>query len=169
MIYRRRRFWAGYSKILAIQTGIQYRSVRGNRINATEYELDDSQKERLERVLEEAFAEELTRSQYFEFTEEPGPNVVILKAGLIDVVSHVPEDKYNTKTFIQTIGEATLVIELQDSISGETLLRATERRKAENDIRLERSSSPTNLAEIRRDARRWARSLRESLDALHED
>lgn len=66
-----------------------------------------------------------------------------------------------------TIGATPLVIELQDSMSGEKLVRAAERRKAETSG-LRESNPVGNLSEIKRDAQRWARSLRQSLDELHE-
>ncbi len=161
---------AKYTKILPVQTGVQYRRVHSNRINDTEFELNNKQKKRLEKILQDSFADELQKSQYFTLTDKPGPDVVILKAGLIDVVSNVPEESVGFKeVYIKTIGSATLVIELQDSISEEMLVRATERRTSESSgDDFHRSNPVTNFSKIKRDARRWAKSLREALDELHE-
>ncbi len=160
---------AKYSKILPIDTGVKYRTVRSGLRSATEFEISERQRSRLEEVLREAFSDELRASKYFTFTDKPGPDVVILRAGLIDVVSNVPEEGPGPeRNYIRTIGTATLVIELQDSMSGEVLARATERRTAEPLDDLQLSTRASNLATVRREAKRWARSLREALDELHE-
>jgi hypothetical protein len=71
--------------------------------------------------------------------------------------------------YIKTIGAATLVIELQDSLTGEILVRATERRTSKtSDHEFQESNTVTNFANVKRDAKRWARSLRVALDNLHE-
>ena len=159
---------AQYAKIMLIQTGIQYRPVHSNSANDTEFELSDEKKERLGKILQQSFSDQLQKTQQFSLTDKPGPEVITLKAGLIDVVSNVPEDELNFKrVFIRTIGSATLVIELHDSISGEMLVRATERRSAEvSGGELRRSSAAINFAEIKRDAKRWATSLSKALDEL---
>jgi hypothetical protein len=158
-----------YNKILPIQTGIKYKTIRSNRSYNNEFEINDKKKLMLENTLKDAFEEELKKSEIYNFTNKSGSDVVILKAGLIDVVSNVPADDFEfKKVYIKTIGAATLVIELQDSLSGETLIRATERRISETPgNELQRSYSVTNFAEVKRDAKRWARSLREALDNLH--
>ncbi|MEO1204202.1 MAG: DUF3313 domain-containing protein, partial [Pseudomonadota bacterium] len=67
-------------------------------------------------------------------------------------------------------GEATLVLELRDSLSGETIYRAVDRRRAEtaNGMQMQRSNSVTTWVEVRRLARRWAVRLREGLDSVHD-
>ena len=161
---------AEYNKILPVQTGIQYKTVRSNRSYGNEFELNDKKKQRLEETLQDAFFDELQKSQFFTFTDKPGPGVVILNAGLIDVVSNIPTDDITfKKVYIKTIGAATLVIELQDSLTGEMLVRATERRTSKtSDHELQESNTVTNFANVKRDAKRWARSLRVALDNLHE-
>ena len=160
---------AKYSKILPVDTGVRYRTVQNRGRSATEFEIGERQRSRLEEILREAFSEELRASEHFTFADTPGPDVVVLRAGLIDVVSNVPEEGPGPeRIFISTIGAATLVIELQDSMSGEILARATERRTAEPAGDLQLSTRAGNLATIRREARRWGRSLREALDELHE-
>ncbi len=153
-----------YTKILPIAAGIAYQTPR----NRNDFPLSAAQKQRLQSVLDEVFAAELKQLRGYAYVEEPGPDVLILEAGLIDVVSNVPPERPSRSEFyLSNIGAATLVIELRDSLSGEILVRAIDRRVAEPvGGGLAKSSSATNLAEVRREARRWAVSLRENLEAL---
>ena len=116
------------------------------------------------------FDEELQRSEHFTVTDEPGPDALIIVGGLHDIVSQVPpEDVGRSEVWIRTVGEATLVIELRDSLSNEVVYRAVERRAAENmGNQMIRANTATTWAEVRRWARRWAVRLREGLDSVHQ-
>jgi hypothetical protein len=60
-----------------------------------------------------------------------------------------------------------LVLELKDSMTGETLARATERRQAENTGPIVNDSNRSaNRSLIKRQALRWAISLRAALDKM---
>ena len=57
---------------------------------------------------------------------------------------------------LRSVGEATLIIELRDSLSNEVIYRAVERRAVQNPGgQMMRSNTATNWAEVRRWARRW--------------
>ena len=70
-----------------------------------------------------------------------------------------------------TKGEATLVLELQDSQSGETLARAVDRRAADPlddpGTNVSRVTSVEAWSEVRRVARRWASTVTRRIDQLH--
>jgi hypothetical protein len=70
--------------------------------------------------------------------------------------------------FLSSVGEATLVLEVVDSMSGEVLFRAADRRAAERagGTTPVRSNPATNWSEVRRLARTWGSRLREGLDSL---
>jgi len=72
------------------------------------------------------------------------------------------------EVWLSSVGEATLIIEVIDSMSGEVIFRAAERRAAEpgQGTTGVRSNSVTTWAEVRRLMRRWARTLREGLDSI---
>ena len=99
--------------------------------------------------------------------DEPGPDVLLIRGGLLDVVSYVPpEPMGRTEIFLSRVGEATLVLEIRDSISEAIIARAVDRRAAENVARgFSRSNPVMNRAEVRRMASAWARLLRERLDS----
>ncbi|MCG8591603.1 MAG: DUF3313 domain-containing protein [Proteobacteria bacterium] len=154
---------------------VEYRAVRPHRNigvstgpGRQDYPMDERQKRRLVDIVTEVFRSELERSEHFALTEAPGPRVLSLRASLLDVVSHVPpEPRGRGDVFVRSVGEATLVLELRDSESGEIFARSIDRRSAERMGQLTLSSPPTNAVEVRRAASIWARALRESLDRLH--
>ena len=87
---------------------------------------------------------------------------------MIDIVSAVPPETVGrNRIYLNRVGEATLVLELRDSMSNEILARSADRRGADPAWTIE-SSRVTNLAEVRRLARTWARILVNRLDQIAE-
>ncbi|MGI9272293.1 MAG: DUF3313 family protein [Woeseiaceae bacterium] len=161
-----------YSKVLMQDVGIEYRPGGESRrrsalsTRSSHYEVTTAQKERFESLLREVFLDELAKGDHFELVAEPGPDVLLIRAGLLDVVSFVPPDPLgNADVYLSRVGEATLVLEMRDSVSDAILVRAVDRRAAE-DIggSFTVSNRVTNSAEVRRLARHWATGLRQGLD-----
>lgn len=163
-----------YSKIRLQGVGIEYRPGGESgrtytaRTRASHFEVTEEQRAKLEKELREAFREELAQSKHFKLVEENGPDVLLIRGALLDVVSYVPPEPIGRgDIFLSQIGEATLVLEIRDSITQTTLARAIDRRAAERSSGdLMRSTKVTNRAEVRRLAKAWARQLRTRLDAL---
>ncbi|NIV16961.1 MAG: DUF3313 family protein [Woeseiaceae bacterium] len=161
-----------FSKIMLQSVGIEYRpgGESGRRYtarsSADHYEVTDRQKEAFANIMREAFLEELASSEHFEIVTEAGPDVLLIRGGLLDVVSFVPPEPIGARSsiYLSRVGEATLVIELRDSITETILARAIDRRAAEDALGLQESNRATNTAEVRRLARTWARLLRTRLD-----
>ena len=164
-----------YSKIMLQGVGIEYRPggesgklyrAGGNRVDY--FELTDKQKRKFEEVLREAFLKELGNSEHFTIVDEPGPDVLLIRGGLLDVVSFVPPEQMGRGgIYLSRVGEATLVLEIRDSVSEAIFVRAVDRRAAENTARgFSESNRVTNTAEVRRMVNFWARLLRERLDSL---
>ena len=162
-----------YSKIMLQGVGVEYRPGGESgrtytaRTSADHYEVTGKQKARLEEVMQEAFSEELAKSEHFMLVDENGPDVLLIIGGLLDVVSFVPpEPMGRSEVFLSRVGEATLVLEIRDSITDATLARVVDRRAAEDSSGFTRSNRVTNTSEVRRLANTWARLLRSRLDEL---
>jgi hypothetical protein len=86
-------------------------------------------------------------------------------------VSRVPPQQASRgDIYISRVGEMTLVLQLRDSMSGETLARAAERRAIDPAGRGGMpANSVTTWSEIRRMARRWGSKLRNGLDDFHKE
>jgi len=142
-------------------------SVRRNSNN--EFWMDDKTRAKLVETVTAVFAEELTSVKGFTVTEEKGADTLILIGGLHDIVSRVPPDLVGRgEIYLSSLGEATLVIEARDSLSGETIFRAVDRRAAERMGDMINVNSATTMSEVKRWARRWATRLREGLESIHE-
>lgn len=162
-----------YSKIILQSAGIEYRpggeSGRTfmSRTKADHFEVTGRQKARLLEIVNEKFTEELGKSKRFTLVTEPGPDVLLIRGALLDVVSFVPPEGsmgVRDSVYLSSVGEATLVIELRDSITEAILARAVDRRAAESAFEFRESNRVNNTQEVRRLASAWARLLREQLD-----
>jgi hypothetical protein len=170
----------GYNKIKFEGVGIEFRPVDGPysgkagpssvRISSSnsEFQLDEQTKALVKEEISSAFAEELAQSDKYEVVDEPGPDVLLLRAGLLDVISRVPPTPMGrSSVYLDSVGDATLVLELRDSTSDAILVRAVDRRAAERPKgSLMESTTASNRADVRRLGRRWASIIRGGVEAL---
>lgn len=169
-----------YGGIMLEPVEIQYRAVRDrnlttmSRSDATEFPISDASKQRLVDTVTGIFRDELSKGQGLKLTTRPGPDTLLAKLTLLDVVSRMPpEGAGRTDIYLDEIGSATLVLELKDSLSGETLARAVDRRTADapegpgGPDTLSRVTTVTAWSEVRRVARRWASTATRLIDELH--
>lgn len=164
---------SGYTKIWLVGAGIEYRQVKDRGRMAMHsgsgpYFIDDKSRAKFEKNVTDVFAEEMATTKRFELVDGPGPDVLMVRGGLLDVISYVPPETIGlSEVYLRSVGEATLVLELRDSETGTILARSIERRAAENaGGSLQFSNTVTNSAEARRLIRRWAVQLREALDGF---
>lgn len=168
---------SGYTKIWPVGVGVEYRQVkdRGNtamaRSRGGPYFVDDGARARFENLVGEIFSEELQKLEQYELVDGAGPDVLMVRGGLLDVISYVPPEPIGGRSsiYLSSVGEATLVLELRDSETGTILARSVDRRAAETPgggVSFMASSSVTNAADVKRLIRRWATRLREGLDGF---
>jgi hypothetical protein len=164
-----------YTKVMPGDTRFEFRAVRetsrasSRNSSKSEFYIPEESRQKLIDTVSEVFQEELAKSKFFTMVTEAGPDVLILDGGLLDVVSRVPPQQAGRHDiYISRVGEITLVLQLRDSMSGETLARAAERRSIEPAGRGGMQANPvTTWTEIRRVARRWGSKLRNGLDDFH--
>ena len=166
-----------YTKIMPGGAEFQFRAVQktagrthSGRSNEREFWISDANRQRLIDTVSGVFEEELQSIQHFTITDEPGPDTLVIVGALHDIVSRVPPDVVGRgEIWLSSLGEATLVIQLADSLSGEVIYRAVERRSVQRPGgQMTLSNSATTWGEVRRWARRWAINLREGLDSIHQ-
>jgi hypothetical protein len=164
----------GYTKIILAPAGIAYRKLdpvsRFQADSESEFPVQEENKARFEQILREEFTEELEKLERYEIVTEPGPDVLTIVGGLIDVVSFVPPDLESAKygrggVYLESVGSAVLVVELRDSQSGEVLARAADGRAAESPFAFE-ANSVTVWSEVRRLAQYWANLLVDRLNTF---
>jgi hypothetical protein len=119
-------------------------------------------------LFREVFCERLQANDGYEVVDVIGDDVLLLRPAIVDLDISAPDTRAagRTRTYSASAGAATLYIELFDSVSGEILGRAADRRTARNSAAgLTWSNGVTNTAEARRMFGRWADQLRAFLDA----
>lgn len=167
-----------YTKVIPGGAEFEFRAVKETnqvssmrRSNQSEFWISEENQQRLVDTVTEIFDEELKKSKYFEVVEERGPDALIIIGAMHDIVSRVPPQMVGRgEVFLSSVGEATLIIELRDSLSGETIYRAVDRRNMNSMGQTSgmRANSVTAWSEVRRLASRWATRLVEGLDSIHE-
>jgi hypothetical protein len=163
-----------YTKLMPLPGKFEYRQVRkmsasAARSSSGPYFIDDNARAEFEELVGEVFREELQNIERFEWTDEPGPDVMTIQGALLDIVSFVPPEPIGGRSFVylSSIGEATLVLELRDSETGTILARSVDREAAEPiGMTFTESNRVTNRADVGRLIRFWARRLREGLEGF---
>jgi hypothetical protein len=163
-----------YKKLMIVSQGVSFRKLEPvsdfQARNESQFPVKEENKERLSRELKTAFEAELAKLDRYEIVNQPGPDVLLLVGAVIDVVSNIPPDIDSARfgrggVYLTSIGDATLVIELRDSESGEILARAADRRAAESPFAFE-VNNVTAWTEVRRMASYWASLLRRRLEEI---
>jgi hypothetical protein len=165
-----------YSKIMLGDAQFEFRAVKKTagsmamrRSSSTEFWIDDANRAKLVETVTSAFATELANTKGFTITDKPGPDTLILVGALHDIVSRVPPELIGRgDVYLASLGEATLVLQAMDSLSGETIYRAVDRRNIERMGDVMQANSVTTWSEVRRWAQRWAVRLRQGLESIHD-
>jgi Protein of unknown function (DUF3313) len=101
------------------------------------------------------FTEVFNKAGY-EVVTEPGDDVLRVRSGVIDLYVNAPDTMSagRTRSFTANAGEATLVLELRDSLTNALLGRVLDRRETRGMPGI--SNSVTNLSDYRMLAKQWA-------------
>jgi hypothetical protein len=161
----------GYRKVILEGAGIRYRPVTetnaaGQRSAAVHFPVSAEQKAELEALITEEFDKALDRLTLPEVTE-PGPDVLLVRGFMLDVVSRIPPaDAGSSDYAIDSVGQATFVVELVDSQTGTVLVRALDTRSARTPGKTEQAGAAANRAQARALIARWADLLVDALNDL---
>ena len=143
----------------------QRRGTRGTRISSNDIERI---KARVSELFNSVLIDVLEADDGFEVTSEPGYDVLLIRAAIIDLDVTAPDTSSagRSRTYTADSGAATLYIELYDSVSGQIIGRAIDRQAARNPGGMMRwSNRASNTADARRVFRGWAETLRGFLDS----
>jgi hypothetical protein len=166
--------FAGYDAILVDPVTVSYKSPpqRASASNRSRgnFALSESQMDRLKRSFQEAFEQELEKSEAFQLVTEPGPTALRVSGHIVDLVVDAPPQRGSDRSFIMSAGEMTLILEVRDSLTREPLARLADRRAIRPTQagagRVYYSNPARNWAEVRNRMQHWATLLREGLDHL---
>ena len=104
----------------------------------------------------------------YQVVNENGPDVLGVAVKVVNLYVNAP-DTGAARTYTMTLsaGEMTMLTELRDSESGETLARVVDRREGRQTGLWTISGSVTNTGEAQAIAATWAKILRAGLDKAH--
>jgi hypothetical protein len=97
-----------------------------------------------------------------------GEAVLVLRPAIINLDITAPDvnSPGMQRTYTTEAGEMTLVLELLDGTTGETLVRVVDHEHSRDTVRMQWTNSVTNQADARRILSRWANQLRKGLDRV---
>jgi hypothetical protein len=121
------------------------------------------------KVVYEEFVKQLQTDNGYQVVTEPGPDVLRVKAKIVDLYVNAPDTASagRSRSYTVSAGEMTIFAELYDAQTGELLARVADRRVARGTGRLTLTNSVVNADEARSAAVSWARILRVALDKAH--
>lgn len=136
-----------------------------------EFPLSKAQKSRFQALLASQFDNQLAQLQRLRLVDEAGPDVLRLEIRVQDINATIPPSAVGrvgrAGGFLLAAGEATLVLELYDSRSGEVLARVADVRAVEGAAMLQKEGGAvTTWSEVDELCEQWAIRARERLDRL---
>jgi hypothetical protein len=163
--------WSVYSKINLQEATVAFRrhwQRDQNRYDPWKVKNKDVEKIKsgLAELFHEVFSEELSTNGGYTITEETGDDVMTIKPAIVDLDVYAPDTMTagRSRSFAESAGKMTLKLEIHDSVSGDLLAKASDRREAPRYGHAQWATSVSNTAEARRMLQRWATGLRKRLD-----
>jgi hypothetical protein len=158
-----------YQRIWLVSEGVAYREAPERPYGAsTDAAQEPFKREELETTLILALRQAFFADGAWKLAEAAGPDVLVLRAALVDVVVDAPPEPISVRhdVIVESAGRATIVLELLDSTTREVLVRFVDRAEFEPSSGRMQSNAITNRLEIRRTLEAWAQLARRRLEEL---
>jgi hypothetical protein len=125
-------------------------------------------RDELAQVVRHEVESELGRAGY-QIVDQPGADVLEVNVRVADLFLNAPDLPTTsiTRAYTMRFGEMTLVADLRDASSGDSLMRILDRTVGRDYESLRITTRVENAAEVRRVANAWARAVRRELDAAN--
>ncbi len=163
--------WSVYDKIQLDKATVAFRKRwqrDQNRYHS--FKVKDSDVEKIKKELselfDEVFIEELTTNGGYEIVDEVADNVMRITPRIVDLDVYAPDTPTVgiNRQFTESAGRMTLKLETYDSVTGDLIVSASDRRESRRNGYIQWTTSVSNSADARRMLQRWAVALRERLD-----
>ena len=167
--------FSGYHRVMILDAYVAFRKgwLR-DKNRSSVHRITNSDVERIKKdvagLFHETFVEVLSEKEGYPVVEAAGDDVLLLRPAIIDLDVTAPDlpTAGRSYTFAASAGAATLYLEHYDSVSGEILARAIDRKAANHPGDIMRwANKVSNRAEAKRVIAGWARLLRDRLDEIH--
>jgi hypothetical protein len=145
-------------------------STMGNRYNR-EWELEDRDKEALQKAFRESMEQQLTDEGDFALATAGGDDVITISAMITAIRPNAPKDDFSSRgtgrsrVYSQGGGDISITVSFADGDSGEVLALIKDTRSDTSNV-WGVNNSVTNMAGVRRVFNGWARQIHDGLVAL---
>ena len=163
--------WSVYDKIQLDKATVAFRKRwqrDQNRYHS--FKVKDSDvvkiKKELAELFDEVFIEELTTNGGYEIVDEVADNVMRITPRIVDLDVYAPDTPTVgiNRQFTESAGRMTLKLEIYDSVTGDLIVSASDRRESRRNGYIQWTTRVSNSTDARRMLQRWAVALRERLD-----
>jgi hypothetical protein len=115
---------------------------------------------------DDIFHEAFTKAGY-QVVTTAAPDVLRIRTGLLNLYINAPDvnSPGRSRSFTANAGEATLFIEVRDSVSGALMGRVVDRRET-RDTGMQMATSVSNLSDFRTLFKQWASIAAKGMDEL---
>jgi hypothetical protein len=153
-----------YTKLMIDPTEVAFQKDWQKRINDYRRLSDRVDDEQAQKILtaaranfDDVFVEEFTKAGYT-IVKEPASDVLRISTAVINLYINAPDTMSagRTYSFTAEAGEATLVLEVRDSLTNALMGRALDRRETQGGAGAQLTTSVTNQVEFRALFRQWA-------------
>jgi hypothetical protein len=163
---------AGYSRLLVRPIEVQFaKNWDPTKDGSALYRMHEPDREKIKQDLATLFVDEFKKDLEkggYPVVTEPGADVIEMRAAIVNLYITAPDVSMDTpgrtKVYTTNAGEMTLIMQLHDSVTGQLLARAYDRR-ADSNATWTWTTSVSNSAEARRIISSWATALRKAFDA----
>jgi hypothetical protein len=172
-VYRRpEATLSGYNKLLLHPIDVQFaKNWNPASGGSALYQMNPVDREKIRTDLSQAFADIVTSDLEkggYPMVSEPDSDVLEVRAAIVNLYVTAPDVSRQaagrSRVYTADAGEMTLIVQLHDSVTGELLARAYDRRSASRGA-WTWTTSISNSANARRILSSWAAALRNALDA----
>lgn len=153
-----------YTKVMIDPTQVAFKKDWMRSINEDRRVSDRVSDEDAQKILaaarsnfDDVFAEAFTKAGYAVVTE-PAADVLRVSTAVVNLYVNAPDTMSagRSYSFTTEAGEATLIIETRDSLSGALMGRVLDRRETRGGAGMQMTTSVTNQAEFRALFKQWA-------------
>jgi len=163
--------WSVYDQIQLDKATVAFRKNwqrDQNRYQSFKVRASDMEKIKtnLSELFDTVFTEELTANGGYEIVDGSADNVMRITPQIVDLDVYAPDTPTvgNNRSFTREAGRMTLKLEIYDSVTGDLIATASDRRKSDWRAYMQWTTSVSNAADARRMLQRWAVALRERLN-----
>lgn len=163
-----------YTKLMIDPTQVAFQKDWLRRINDSRRLSDRVDDEQAQKILaaartnfDDVFVDEFTKAGYT-IVKQPGPDVLRISTAVVNLYINAPDTMSagRSYSFATEAGEATLVLEVRDSMTNALMGRAMDRRETQGGAGMQMTTSVTNQVEFRALFRQWASIAAKGLEEL---